>query len=135
MRPLGRRGSPTRLGVGIGYAVQIGSEALEVDGRCASEHGDGCLCTHVPVTTHGCKFPDRDSVSGDDEGLALIEAPHDFPAVVAQFPLRDLSGHEPHCSTSCYTDLQADADVNAARNILRAGQALREQSREVETVA
>ena len=50
MSPLARRGSGTRLGVRAGYAIQVGSKTLEVDGRRSVEHGDGRFGAHESVT-------------------------------------------------------------------------------------
>ena len=39
------------------------------------------------------ELPHRDAVSCYDEALAFVELAHDFSALVAQLPLRDLSCH------------------------------------------
>ncbi len=41
------------------------------------------------------ELADGDAVAGDDEGLAVVELPHDLAAVVPQLPLRDLPAHAP----------------------------------------
>src|SRR5262249_3358870 len=94
MRPLGRR-SATRLGTRARHTIEIATEALVVNVRRALEDCDNRVRTDKAVPSQWCELADGHAVTGHDERLAFIEAPHDLPAVVAELSLSDLPCHSP----------------------------------------
>ncbi len=69
--------------------VEIGAETAGVDGGGVAEHRGDRVGRDEAVAAQRRELADRGSVSGDDEGLTLIEAPHDLATVVAELSLRD----------------------------------------------
>src|SRR5215207_10039836 len=100
--PRSGRASATWKHVLAGGGVQICSEALVADAGRTLEHRNRGLGGHEAVPTQRGEFTDRLTVTGDDEGLTLIECAHDLPALIAQLPLGDLSTHGSQRSTTCY---------------------------------
>ncbi len=91
----GRGRSATRCGVLAGRSVEVIPETSEVDSRRCAEQRDGGLGWDEPVSPQRSELTDRDAVAGHDERLAFVEPTHDLAAVVAEFPLGDLSAHAP----------------------------------------
>ena len=73
--------------------IKVVAQPGEIDAGCALECRYCCLGVDEPVATQWGQFADRNTVSGHDERLALVELAHDLAAVVAQFALRDFGSH------------------------------------------
>ena len=73
--------------------VEVGSEPVEIDARRALECRHCLVSTDKAMTTQWGQFADGDTVSGDNEALALVELAHDLTAVVSQLALSDLGRH------------------------------------------
>lgn len=77
----------------VEHGVDVGSESLQLDRGCAGERGDGGTSGDELPLSEGYQFPDWHAVPRHDEGLATVQRAHDFAALVAQLPLRDLPCH------------------------------------------
>lgn len=86
-----------------GDPIQIATEPAGVDSRSPLEGGACCACAHELPTQERGQLPDRHAVASDDEGLPLVEPPHDLPALIAQPPLGYVPGHGDFCSTGATT--------------------------------
>ena len=75
-----------------GSRIEIRSEALVVNARRSAE-SDGRLRRDEAMTSQWGELPNGDAVERHNEALARVEVAQNFPAVVAQLALRDLSGH------------------------------------------
>jgi hypothetical protein len=94
MSPCDGRGvSATGRDLLAGGLIEIRSESIEPHPRSAPECGDGRFGAYESVPTQGGKLADWDSISGDDERLALVELAHNLAAVITQLPLSDLFRH------------------------------------------
>ncbi len=94
MRPCdGRRASATRRDLLAGGPIEVRSEPVELYARSTSERGDGRLGAYESMPTQRGKLAHWDPIPGHDEGLALIQLPHNLATVVAKLTLSDLSSH------------------------------------------
>ena len=118
MRPRARR-SATRFGIRTGYTVEIAAEAFVVDRRRTTEHRDCRLRADKALPAQRCELTDGHPIAGDDEGLAVVESPHDLPAVVAKFSLGDFLSHKGECSTPCYETGRLSGTVHGLNHIRR----------------
>jgi hypothetical protein len=94
MRPCvaGRR-SATGRDLLASRGIEVGSEPVEIDARRALERCHCFVGANEATATHWGKLADGNTVSGDDEALALVELAHDLTAVVSQLALGDLGCH------------------------------------------
>ena len=66
-----------------------------VHARCTTKHLYGRMSGHETMASKRTQLTDRGAVATDDEGLSLIESPHDPSTVIAKLALGDLLGHGP----------------------------------------
>jgi hypothetical protein len=92
--------SATRLDLLAGGPIEVPSESVELDARSASERRDDGVGAYKAMPPQRKKLADRDAIPGHNEGFALVKLAHNLAAVIAKFPLSDLSCHNPNCSTS-----------------------------------
>jgi hypothetical protein len=85
--------SATGGGVLVKPPVDVGAELVGVDRGRSGEGRQRGIAGDVPSTTHGSQLADGHPVAGDAERFAGIERAHDLAAVVAQFPLGQISSH------------------------------------------
>lgn len=76
-------------------AIEVRSQPLELHARRALERRQRRLVAYEPVPTKWGKLPNRNPISGHNEGFALVKLPHNLATVIAEFTLRDLSSHPP----------------------------------------
>ena len=93
MSPRAWLGSATRTRTLIEDGVDVSSESLPVDRRCARKQSDGDLRANELTLSQRCQLTNGDAIARDDEGLAAVERPHDLAALVPKLPLGDLSRH------------------------------------------
>src|SRR5207245_1220030 len=106
--------SATRARSLIEDRVDLGSESLAIDRRCAREQSDGGLRADEPTLSQRCQFADRDAIAGDDERLAAVERSHDLAALVSKLPLRDLSRHRLIVAHVLHNPRRAATDICSA---------------------
>lgn len=99
MSPRAWRGSATRTRALIEEGVDVASESLPVDRRCARKLSDGSLRADELTISKRCQLTNGDAVAGDDEGLTAVECAHDVAALVTKLPLRNLARHDAKRST------------------------------------
>lgn len=85
--------STTRACLLGGDPVKVLAKLSQIDRGGVAEHGHGGIRADEAVPAKWRQFPHRDAIAGHDERLAVVELPHNLAAIVAEFTLRDLSGH------------------------------------------
>ncbi len=93
MRPFAWRISGTRFDVLLGVTVQILTETSGINRRAVRKSSKYRGPANETAPAKRDELADRDAVTGDHEGLALIEPAHDLAAVVAEFSLGDRFNH------------------------------------------
>src|SRR6185436_18478869 len=91
--PRSGRTSATRSRLLIDDGVDVAAEPLAGDRRRTGEDRLDGFGGDKRTLADRDQFTDRDAVARDDEGIALVEGPHDPAAVVAQLALGDLPAH------------------------------------------
>lgn len=91
--PLGCRALGTRLRFLVQDVIQVAPEPVELDRGRALEDADGSIRSNEPLVSKGDQLADWNAVPGDDERFATVKSAHDVAALVAEFPLSDLSVH------------------------------------------
>ena len=87
--PLSGRASATKRHVLARDSIEILAELLTVDRWRRSEDLGHRLRGHEPEPSQRCERTDRHTTTGDDKGLAFVEATHDLAAAIAKFSLCD----------------------------------------------
>lgn len=94
MSPCGaRRRSATGRDLLAGRVIKVGTELVDIDAWCALESRYCGVGADEPMATQWGQLADRNTISGHDERLALVELAHDLAAVVAQLALGDFGSH------------------------------------------
>ncbi len=103
--------------------VEVLTEPRQVDAGSAAEDGDGGIGRYEPMSPQRSQLAYRHTVPGDDEGLTLVQCPHDRAAIVPELPLRDYWHNEAivaHSATSSRTAVCIEGNPGATRTVLRA---------------
>ena len=74
--------------------IEVRSQPVELHAWSTPECCHRRLGTDEATATQRIQLADRNAVPGHQEGLALIEPPHNLAAAIAQLTLGDFSGHE-----------------------------------------
>jgi len=85
--------SATWARVSRDHSVEVVAELVQIDGGGVAEQRHCSVGANEAVSAEGGQLAHRNAIAGHDERLALVELPHDLPAVVPQFPLGDLPTH------------------------------------------
>ena len=93
MSPRAWRGSATRCRILIDQSVNVLPKTSERDAWRAGERGKGSFGRYEHPLSEGNELADGHAIARDDEGLPLVQGPHDSPAFVAELSLSDTSTH------------------------------------------
>jgi len=93
IKPRAWRWSGTRRRVLVDEASNVATEPGSSDSRCAGKGGHGCFGRDKHPLAYRGKFPYSNTIACDYEALALVERPHNAPALVAELSLCDLPAH------------------------------------------
>lgn len=93
MSPRGGRVSATRCGVLIDHGVHVFAKTPRRDTRRSGKNGHNGCRRHEHTLPQRQQLANRHTVARDNEGTALIQSPHDAPAVIAELSLSDVPWH------------------------------------------
>jgi len=101
--------------------IQIAPECSGIERRRVTEHGNGSIGRDKSVAPERTQLSHRSAVSSHHERRTLIQSAHDPTAVIAEFTLGDLLGHEKTVAqraTSKYESSAAGASLTTLRQLV-----------------
>jgi hypothetical protein len=77
-----------------GNSIEVRAQPVNLYTRRTPESCHGRLGTDESMATQWRELADRNAISRHHEGLALVKAPHDLAAAIAQLALGDVARHD-----------------------------------------
>ena len=87
--------------------VHVGAKPCRIEGRSAREEGERLLDSDKATLADRRQLADRNTVTGGDERLTVVDGEQDRAAVVSQLALSD-SGSSAHRSTRATREIRVE---------------------------